>query len=346
MMSSNRNKTGLKIWAGIIIVLCFTIWALYSYDFRSVLTSISQANHTFIGLAVLLNIFLLYFRVFKWRFFFTPPNSISFYNMSLAAFSAYTLNMVFPARVGLFLQAWILSKKESIQNSSALGTVVLTRVLDGIVIASIGIFVLTFVKKGSDTVEFWSPVQKVAIIFFCLYLLVTLAFFILGTHQTLHLKVSKILKRFLPKRFDIKIENTILSFQEGMSVVNYRSRFILILIFTFIFWSLCAFWIYIFLKAFGVEQILFLTPFVILILQVFGFAVPVPGNIGPYHAATIIALSIYGIVGEHALSIAITMHGIMLITNTLPGIFYMWYEKLHNPDFAPELITQIKHEKN
>ncbi|MES0491557.1 MAG: lysylphosphatidylglycerol synthase transmembrane domain-containing protein [Leptospirales bacterium] len=342
MFRSILKKTGLKVWAGLFIIFLFSLWAFYNYDFHSVFLSISRANYTLITFAVFLNIFLLYFRVLKWRFFFTPHNTISFYNMSLAAFCAYTLNMVFPARVGLFLQAWILSKKESIPNSSALGTVVLTRVLDGIAIASIGLFVLLLAKEEAGAADFWSPLQKTAIIFFSLYLTFALVFFILGKHETLHLKVSKVLKKILPKRFKEKTDKAILSFREGMNVVNRPGQLAFIFALTFIFWALCALWIFIFLKAFGISEISFLTPFVILVIQVFGFAIPVPGNIGPYHAATVVALSLYGIVGEFALSIAITMHGVILITNSLPGLLYMWYEKVRNPEFSPKIMNQIK----
>jgi len=330
-----------RIWVGVFAIFLFAIWAFYSYDFKSVFFSISKSNLKLITVAVALNILLLYFRVVKWRLFFVHRKKISFYNMSLAAFSAYTLNMVFPARLGLFLQSWILSKKESIPNSSTLGTVLLTRILDGITIAIIALFTLVMEKKDSamdqPSGEQFGPLYNAAIIFFSVYLSVTLFLFIISKHDILFLKVLAFLKRFTPKRFEKNFEEMIVSFREGMAVVQNTGQFLIILLLTFIFWYLCSVWIVVMLKAFAVDTPGFLISFVVLTFQIFGFAIPVPGNIGPYHVATVTALSIYGITGEYALSIAIVMHAAIFITNTLPGIFYMLYERFTNPGFAQKL---------
>lgn len=324
------------MWYGLFILLIFALWAFINYDFSAVLSAFAEADWTLILAGAALQLSLLYFRVFKWRFFYGAYKKISFYNMSLAAFASFTCNTVIPARIGGFVQAWLLGKKESISKSTALGTVALIRVMDGITLVVILFLVLLLMSPPPDKGLYWESFQKGGLIFTAFFLSLTIFLFISRKNNKIVEAFSRAATFFTPDRFKPVIEEVISSFWRGFEVLN-QTRYLLIIIFlSFTFWGLAAVSIFIFLKAFGVENIQIIVPFFVLLAQVVGFMIPAPGYVGPYHATTVVALSFYGIVGELALSIAIIMHASLFVTNTLPGLIYLWFENINITDITKE----------
>ncbi len=110
---------------------------------------------------------------------------------------------------------------------------------------------------------------------------------------------------------------------------------------SFIFWGLVATSISIFLKAFGIAIVSVTMPFFILLAQIVGFLIPTPGYIGPFHAATVMALSFYGVSGELALSVAIIMHAMMFVTNTMLGFIYLWFENINLTTITREVKLDL-----
>ncbi len=316
------------MWISLIVLLFFSVWAIISYDFSAVVSAFAEADWRLILAAAVLDVFLLYFRVFKWRFFYGAYKKISFYNMSLAAFAAYTCNNVIPGRIGGFVQAWLLGKKESLSKSTALGTVALIRVMDLATLAVIALVVFLGMDPPPDKGAYWELFKKSGSVLSALVLSFAIVLFLFRKNKKFIEAFSRMAERIAPKRYKASTGEIITLFWEGFAVLN-QNRYLLIIIFlSFTFWGLTACSILLVLKAFGMENIQFLTPVVILLAQAMGFMIPAPANIGPYHAATVIALSFYGIGGELALSMAIAMHAVMFVTNILPGLIYLWFENI------------------
>ncbi len=288
----------------------------------------SKANWKLVLVAAMLDVFLLYFRVFKWRFFYGAYKKISFYNMSLAAFAAYTCNTVMPARIGGFVQAWLLGKKESISKSTALGTVALIRVMDGVTLAVVGVIVILFMQVPPEKIVFLESFKKPVFAFAFLALSVISVLVVLRKNEKFEEIFTRSALFISPARYKPRIQRFVKLFWDGFVVLDKSHYFLLIFFLSLMFWGLVATSIFIFLKAFNVNNISIAMPFFILLAQMVGFMVPAPGHIGPYHAATISALSVYGVVGDLALSIAIVMHAVMFLTNALPGLIYLWFENI------------------
>ncbi len=60
-----------------------------------------------------------------------------------------------------------------------------------------------------------------------------------------------------------------------------------------------------------------------------GVALPSsPGSIGPFHAAIILGLGLYGVDAGTALGVAIFMHALLFLGNVSLGIYLAWKEKI------------------
>ncbi len=322
-------------------MLAFALWAYVGYDFSSVISAFAEADWRLILAGAILDIFLLYLRVFKWRFFHGAYRKISFYNMSLAAFAAYSFNMVVPARMGGLVQAWLLAKKESISKSTALGTVALIRIMDGITLAAIGLLVFFFIEVPEGKGAYWESLQKGGLIFTAFFFTITVILFALRKNRKFVEWFFSSAMFLAPTRFKPAVGKIIKLFWDGFAVLDQGRSLSIIVLLSFIFWGLVATSISIFLKAFGIAIVSVTMPFFILLAQIVGFLIPTPGYIGPFHAATVMALSFYGVSGELALSVAIIMHAMMFVTNTMLGFIYLWFENINLTTITREVKLDL-----
>ncbi len=96
------------------------------------------------------------------------------------------------------------------------------------------------------------------------------------------------------------------------------------------------------LKACGLEFGGISPSYLILLAQAFSMSIPTPANAGPYHAATISVLSMFGVPAQSAFYTAIIMHALMFSSNTLPGLIYIYMEKMK----IKTIVNGIKDVKN
>jgi uncharacterized protein (TIRG00374 family) len=317
------------MWFGLIVLLVFAVWAFTGYDFALVVSSLASADWRWICVGVGLNVLLLYLRVYKWRFFNSAFRDFSYFNMSLAAFAAYTCNMVVPAKVGAFVQAWLLSQKEPIPASTVLSTLVLVRVMDGVSLTFVGLLVFNFVEVSSEQSSIWDAYKTAGVLLASFLFFVIVFLFWLGRYPSARIVFERFVRFFLPTRFKASCGKVVNSLWEGFAVLNHGGSLGIIAFLSFVFWGVAATMVFVYLKAFYVIDVPMYLPLCIILAQAVGFMIPSPGYVGPFHAATVTALSFFDISGELALSIAIMMHAALFVTNSLLGIIYLWIENLN-----------------
>lgn len=324
---ADREK--ITMWLGFIILLIFALWAFADYDFALVISSLTAVDWQWVGVGIVLNVVLLYVRVFKWRFYHQGFKTFSFHNLCLAAFVAYTCNMVVPAKVGAFVQAWLLSKSEPIPVGSVLSTLLLVRVMDGISILFIGGMIVFFMDVPLTQNTIWDAYKAAGA------LLASLLFGVIGflfwfqKNEKARDMLHRVVQSVLPGGVKKTGVNLLKSLWEGFAVLQQGRNIIVIVGLSFVFWGMASLMVWAYLKAFQIASVPFYAPLCIILAQAIGFMIPTPGYIGPFHAATVTALSFLGFSGELALSVAIVMHAGLFVTNILPGIIYLWTKNLN-----------------
>ncbi len=317
------------IWVWPALLLLFVIWAFIKYDYTSAAIAFSRTDWRMIVIAFLFNISLLYFRVFKWRFFFESYKNVSYYNLSLAAFVGYLCNMVIPARVGGIVQAWLLGKKENIDASTVFGSVVLIRIIDGIMLVVLALFILFMIETPAADNSIWVSILRTVVVVGLSLLSVIFLTLVFLKKRSITNKLTNGIIFFVPSRFKEKVTTSIEMFLKGSEILNTPRRLGLVLFLSLTFWILCGLLIFIHLKAFGLGALGITASFFILLAQVFSMSIPALANVGPYHASTVTVLSMYSVHIQSGIYIAIVMHGVMFVSSTLPGLIYLWYDKMN-----------------
>ncbi len=323
-------------WIWPVLLLGFMVWAFLRYDFSQAVNAFHGIDWRLMGLSFGFNIGILYFRVIKWALVFKPINRVfSHFNLCLALFAGCLVNMVIPARAGGLVQAWIIGKKENFPVSTALGTVTLVRLFDSIMLIFLAVvtLILFHIPKGSD--EYFKSVFKTAGTagFFLCVLAVIL--FVFTQNQQAMDRLLHILLKGVPARFKPSAKEAATGFRQGLTGLNSAFYVAFSLLLSLMFWLLCAVNVWILIKALGLGLRGLFPPVLMLLAQAFSMGIPAPATAGPYHAATVSILMFYGISSPSALYAAVIMHGMMFISNTFPGLLYLWLDK-------PSLSVMLK----
>jgi uncharacterized protein (TIRG00374 family) len=328
MQENLSNKKRKLVWIWPFIFSMLILYVFLRYDFSTISKVFLKINWLLIGLSFGFNVLILYFRVFKWDMIFKPMNrKLSYFNMCLSLFAGGLVNMVIPARTGGLIQAFLIGKKENESFFTALGTVALVRIFDSIMLVFLGLLILLMHNIPPTGDEYFKSIFKTAGTAGVVLTLLVIMLFGFTRNPKAMDRFVKLLIVPVPGRFKPDTKKAVARFRQGLICLNFAGYICLGLLLSLIFWLLCGVNVFILVKALGIELGGMLPSFLILLAQAFSMGIPAPANIGPYHAATVSVLSFYGVSTPFALNAAIVMHAAMFISNTSPGLFYLWLDK-------------------
>lgn len=240
------------------------------------------------------------------------------------AFRAITLsqglNLVLPVRLSEFLKATYLRDHANVPLSNGLSAVVLERVIDMLIVAMLGgIGVIQYFDRGN----FLSiPVLGLFFSVF-LILLVRSPIFVLRS-----------LRAFPSERLVCFLEKT----YQHFSLTTRTKAFWQALLLGGLAWSLSYMNIFIFFEHAGSISIGFSGALLLFVMTTLGGAIPaLPGGVGTYEAAAVIALRSLGYSFEEALALSIVLHAAQLILPFIMAMVIMLTERIGFSSLLTEL---------
>jgi glycosyltransferase 2 family protein len=134
-----RLATGLaRSVIGILISLVCIYLVLRGVDLGQTARVLGDAQVAWLGLAVVAGIADLVFRAIRWRCLIAPIHPVPLRRLSGYMMVGYLANNVLPARLGELVRSHYLGDREGISRSATLGTVIVERVVDTVVLVGIG----------------------------------------------------------------------------------------------------------------------------------------------------------------------------------------------------------------
>jgi len=183
---------------------------------------LKSANLSSILMIVVFTFLQYVARAWRWAILLEPIQTTGFRNRIQAVLIGFAANCVFPARLGEFIRANLLGRKEKLSGSSILGTILVERLFDGFTL----LLILAIGLSGTTFTGEWSAVsgslRGTGYALFFTYLLVIL--FIVGfkykTRECLNL-LDRLLFFFLKKLRKKSIE-AIRNFSLGLVLLESR----------------------------------------------------------------------------------------------------------------------------
>ncbi|MBT0664562.1 flippase-like domain-containing protein [Geobacter pelophilus] len=323
-----KQGVDYKFWVGIgISALCMGL-LFTKIDPHKVAAAFREMDWRYLVPAVIATFISFFGRAVRWHFLVLPLKKVPLGSLYPATIIGYMANNLLPARLGEFVRAYVLARKEGIDTSAVFATLVVDRLCDGFTVLLMLLFTFftLHLPPGMETVQ--QRMVAGGYITLTLYCGV-IAFLVLlkrRTSWTLSL-VGKLLRPF-PAVFSEKLIPLLGSFIGGIRLSTAPRELAAVIASSLFIWAFAAWPVDLLLRSFGIV-LPFTGSLFILIFLVFGVMVPAsPGYVGTYHIACVTALAAFNIPSEKALSVALVIHGVSFFPVIIAGAYHMWREKI------------------
>jgi len=322
----------IKLVIGLIISGICIAFALHHVNYKDLYETLRSANPIYLVVAIFFILMTMIIRSLRWQFILRSLKATRIINLLSATSIGALADMLLPARTGDLIRAGVIGSKENVSKVSSLATIVTERIFDILTILFILLLIVTFYKLPASSSDTMHAIKSTGWLVFGFCLLVIFILLMLKNRtEIIVIYIDKLLK-FVSAKFRKKLTDTVLSFAAGLQAMRFTWRLGIVLLYSFILWSVFA------LSNFFVLQALDFhfhpaTAYYILLFQILGVALPSsPGFIGTYHAAVVAGFSAFDISVEQALSIAILMHAAFFFPFISGGLVFLWRENLSFSD--------------
>ncbi|MGD0277744.1 MAG: lysylphosphatidylglycerol synthase transmembrane domain-containing protein [Smithella sp.] len=323
-----------KIILGILISVLLIYLSVKGINLQDVLSDLKKIQLSYVILFILLIILMQYLRSYRWGVILQPMekiDQISLFSVTSVGFLAIAS---IPARIGELARPYLISKRSSIKMSSALGTIIIERILDSFTVLTIAVIVLFFTNLPSWMI-------KSSIIFFLLALAMFCFILFLILRRDMALKLVNTILDKLPGKFANKIDELIHHFIDGLQIVTNINLLLYLFFLSALIWLVDVLAIYTLLLSFGFTLPV-IASFVLMIILIVGIAIPTaPGYIGNWHYACILALSFFSIAQAEAFSFAVVYHFLSMAIVLVLGIAFLPFNKFS----ISEMKKQMNNDK-
>lgn len=292
-------------------------WIVYKdqdvHRLKSILKN--DVNYWWVWLSIFIGLLSHISRTMRWMLMIEPlgkkPGAV---NTFLAVMVGYLMNLVFP-RMGEISRCGVLARYEKISFTQLIGTVVIERIVDVIMlllltlIVIVGQFgqVLQFLDNNPDVKE---KLNSIAFSPWAIVGLIVLVIVVYGLRYRLKKTIAF-----------AKLKGILINLGEGLkSIRNMKNKWAFIFHSVFI-WLMYYLMLYVVFFSFDftshLSAIAGLTTFV---LASYGMVAPVQGGIGAWHFMVVQALMVYGIDKADGMVFALLAHTTMTLMMIVLGV--------------------------
>jgi len=324
-ISPGRSERGWflrrHIWIGLAVSVLFLFLAVHKTDISELGQTLRTAQYAYLIPAVGLTLVSFWVRTVRWKYLLEPVKSISINSLFPAVMIGFMANNVLPAKLGEFIRAYSIGKKEGISKSSSFATIVVERVFDGFTLFLF--LVIPLLIRPSD-----GMIRQAAYAAFVVYA-GTLAFLILLKYRTdTTLEWTRRVLRPLPHRWTAKVCGVLRAFVAGLQVFHNAGTLTVTIALSVGMWLCMVGAVYVLLVSCDLCMPAY-AAFLLLGAIALGFSVPgSPGSVGPVEFFSVAGLALFGIPKGQAVGFSIIFHASQYVPVTLIGLVYLWSEHL------------------
>lgn len=315
--------TGWKFWLGMGVSVFFLVLLLRSMDGRKLLSALRQMDWRFLVPAVGATMFSYFMRAYRWKLLLAGEKKTSLGNCFTATIIGYMANNLLPARVGELIRVYLLGEREAIDKGTVLASLVLDRLLDGFSVLCILLVTLFTLRFPGEEEGVRAALITGGYLTFAAYLGL-IAFMILlkrYTAATVHL-AGRLLRPF-PEGVSARAIPLLGSFIGGLRLPLRPGSIAALVLVSAIVWAFAVWPIDLALRSFDLNLPPSASLFIMILLVIAVMVPASPGYIGTYHYACFKALTVFGVTGEKALSVALVIHAVNFFPITLLGLYYL-----------------------
>jgi glycosyltransferase 2 family protein len=309
-----RNR---RIILGFLVSAAFLFLALRGQDFAAVADAFRQVEYWYLLPALGLYFIGLFFRAVRWSILLRPVIHLSPRRLLPINAVGLMANNVLPLRTGEVVRAYALSRQTHVRKSTALATIAVERIFDGMTM-------LLFIAVSMLFVSLTNRLQHVALLALGLFSVALVILIVVANGGRRRDALIGGLLRMLPEGVSPRVARLVGSFLEGLAVLRNGRQVVAVAGTSIVAWLFEASVYWIVARAFGgsLADTLGLAE-TLLTTGIANLATLVPsspGYVGPFEAAVILVLSgALKLSRELALSYGILTHALLYFPVTIWG---------------------------
>ncbi|MFA7248427.1 MAG: lysylphosphatidylglycerol synthase transmembrane domain-containing protein [Dehalococcoidia bacterium] len=316
-----------RIWIGTAVSMAFLVLLLRRVDGAEVLQSLRGVHLPWLLLAGAAFACSLGVRVQRWRTILDRVLPIPASDAAELLVIGCAANNILPARTGEVVRAALLQRRHGGSMVTALGTIVVERVFDGLILALM--LALTLAFLGSNAV-----LRGLALIAGAAFGAVALMLLLLALRPRLARGVIDAVLSLPPARIGDRLRALAARFLDGLTLLGGPRTWGAVAATSAATWVLEAVTYWLVGIAFGLP----LSPLVYLaVCGAANLTVAAPstsGGIGPYEFFAREVVVSFGVGAAAGTAYAIALHAFVLLPVTLVGVLLLWRRDLGLGDLA------------
>ena len=312
-----------KRYIGGLVSLILLFLIFQKMDFREIIENLKHFNLKNLLLCVPLYFTGYILRAKRWKSLMLNLPHLRSKTLMGITFVGYAVNCFMPARAGDFYRAHLAGNTFGISRVSIVSSILLERILDGIVVFGFLLFVMMFFyhQPWLYNVAFSAGAVFFGVFGFIYWMIK------FGNIESVFKKITAFFKKYgMPIRAVAVMRKStkhIVSFIDGFEVLNQPKILAASFLYTIAIWLTECVFLFIIINGFGIKLGVSVAMF-LLCLTVFSSMVPsLSIHTGPYQCAFILALNAFGVTKEMAIAMAFVTQIVIISFLAITGTFYM-----------------------
>jgi uncharacterized protein (TIRG00374 family) len=284
-------KRAVKLGASLLVTAVFSWYAFRGTNWTEQWDSLRSANYLYVlpyfGILTLIHVC----RTLRWGYLLSGLERVRFRPLNEASGIGFMMLLVLPFRLGEFARPFLIAQRSSIRRSAAMTSVVLERITDGLLVATLMRVLLFFIPTDSPDMRYVKLGSTVMFLLFG----GGLAFLLFARwhHDRAVNLVRATVGRVAPGMAH-KVADIVDGFVGAMGQLPDGKRLTGFFLFTLAYWGLNGAGMALLAQAFQPLNLTLFQSYVLMSVLVVGVMIPAaPGMLGTFQAAIRVGLGLF-----------------------------------------------------
>jgi hypothetical protein len=312
--------TAINFLVSVALGVLFTWLAMREVDFRQMGDYLATVEYWYVLPYIALMVVIHFLRIWRWGLLLSPVGHVPFRRLLPIASVGFLAIVLLPFRMGELVRPYLVAERGRISFSAALGTCVVERVVDGLLVVGMLFTALAFVDTPIPRGVVTSGYVALAI-----FGGVLAALIVALLKRDASLRFWRRALGLLSHRLAEKLTGMLAAFIDGLRALPDFRRIAGVIGLSVVYWLLSVAGIWLLFRAFHFDLPI-TAAFVLMGILVIGIMVPGgPGFAGPFEIAVKVALVDLFLVSSAAnAGYTIVLHGLQFGFQLAMGVLFLF----------------------
>lgn len=318
-----------QFWLGMAISAFFLWDALRGLRLEEVWSALRNARYGWLLPGVAVYFVGVWARAWRWHYLLRPLKRISTRSMFPIVTIGYMGNNIYPARAGELLRAYVLRRSQGVPISASLATIIVERVLDGVVMLAFVFLNLHELASLSADSGFAGSIRTLALVGTIVFLGAVMVFVFMAIFTERSQRIlGWFIDRLVPARFRPRVLEFSSRFLGGLASLRSPADVLMVLATSIVIWLLETGKYWLVMHAFTFQVSFFALMLMNGIVNLATTIPSAPGYVGTFDRPGIAVLEAYGVAKPLATGYTLVLHAALWLPITMLGAYYMARERL------------------